>query len=474
MKNKVFDISKKTFFSVMIILISLLVFSIMLTYVLPKGKFLETIENGEIIIHYDQFVKLNDQSGINIFKGIFAPILVLFSTDGLGIIMLSLFILVITGAFQIMNDCNGMKVIVQKLIIKFKNKKKFLLALITLIFMSFGSFFGLFEEVLTLLPLILVLTLSLGYDSYTGFIICIIATCFGFSSALTNPFTVITASAILEVSPMVHIWYRIIIFIVMYGVLLLFVFNHLKRIEKNPEKSPTYQKDIIKLQNLDFEDYQDTLQNHKTFITYVIFLITVLVTIITITSIEKLRGLIVVFLIALFLIGGIISGIIASGNFKEVMKSFGKGFISGIPAVAMILVASSVKYILVEGQVLPTIANYISILVNGGNKFVVLLLIFLIILILEFFISSSTAKAVFVMGILSCVSIGISKELLVLAYIFGDGYTNVLFPTSPVLLIALSLTGINYTTWLKNSKWLFLGTFLLVFIFLVLGLLIGY
>lgn len=474
MKNKIFDISKKTFFSVMIILISLLVFSIILTYILPKGKFLETIENGETIIHFDQYIKLEDQEGINIFKGIFAPILVLFSNDGLSILMLSLFILIITGAFQIMNDCNGMKVIVQKMIIKFKDKKKLLLSLVTLIFMAFGSFFGLFEEVLTLLPLILVLTLSLGYDSYTGFLVCIIATCFGFSSALTNPFTVITASAILGVSPLSNIWYRIIIFIAMYGLLLMFIFHHIKVIEKDPLKSPTYQNDLIKLQNLNLEDYQETKENKRTFITYVIFLLSVLATIITITSIESLRDYIVVFLIVIFLVGGIIAGVISSHDFKHVIKSFIKGFVSGLPAVAMILVASSAKFILEEGKVLPTIANYISVLVNGGNKFLVLLLIFLIILVLEFFISSSTAKAVFVMGILSCISIDITKELLVLAYTFGDGYTNVLFPTSPVLLIALALTGINYTTWLKRSKWLFIITFLLVFAFLALGLLIGY
>ena len=373
-----------------------------------------------------------------------------------------------------MNDCNGMKLIVQKMIATFKNKKKLLIALIILVFMLFGSLFGLFEEVLTLLPLILILTLSLGYDSYTGFLICIIATGFGFSSALTNPFTVITASSIIGVNPMANIWYRLIVFAVMYGLLVFFVFHHINVIQKDPTKSPTYENDLKKIKNLGLEDYQETLENKKTFLSFVIFLLTVLITIITVTSIEMLRDYIVVFLIVVFLFGGIIAGFIASKNFKEVMKSFFKGFISGLPAVAMILVASSVKYILEQGQVLPTIANYISVLVNGENRFLVLILIFLIIIVLEFFISSSTAKAVFVMGILSCVSINISKELLVLAYVFGDGYTNVLFPTSPVLLIALTLTGINYTTWLKKSKWLFVATFILVFLFLAIGLIIGY
>ena len=474
MKNKVFDISKKTFINVMIILISLLVFSIILTFIIPKGKFLETIENGEVVVHYDQYIKIEGNNGINIFKGLLAPILVLFSGDGLAIIMLSLFILTLTGAFQIMNDCNGMKLIIQKLIDKFKNNKKGLIALIVLIFMVFGSFFGLFEEVLILLPLIMMLTLSLGYDSYTGFLICIVATGFGFSSAITNPFTVITASQIIGVSPLTNVWYRLIIFGVMYGLLLLFVFHHLKVIAKDPLKSPTYEKDQEKLENLSFESFENTNVNKRTYLAYVIFLLTILITIVTVTSIEAIRGYVVVFLIVISLFGGIIAGYVSSRNIKEVLRSFLKGVASGFPAILMILVASSIKYILVEAEVLPTIANYISLLVKDQNKFVVILLLFIIILVLEFFISSSTAKAVFVMGILSCVSLGISKEMLVLAYLFGDGFTNVLFPTSPVLLISLTMTGINYTLWLKKSKWLFIITFALVLIFLACGLIIGY
>ena len=90
-------------------------------------------------------------------------------------------------------DC-GIKVIVNRVINKFQNRKFLLLCVIALVFMLFGAFLGLFEEMLTLLPIIAILTLSLGYDSFTGFLVCIVAVGFGFSSALTNPFTVLFAS----------------------------------------------------------------------------------------------------------------------------------------------------------------------------------------------------------------------------------------------------------------------------------------
>lgn len=473
MENKVINISKKTFISVIIILFSLILVAIGITYIIPKGMFLEIPGlDGEPIIDYNTFIPLENESGINILKGIFSPILVLTSGDGLTIIMLSLFLLVISGAFQVINDTDGIKAIVKALISKFKNYRKLLVAIIILIFMVFGAFLGLFEEVLTLLPLIVILAVSLGYDSFTGFLICIVATGFGFASAITNPFTVIAASNILGVSPLSKVWFRFIVFILMYGLLLLFVFNHIRKIEKDPLKSPTYELDIQKRSSLNLDD---EIKNEKRIlVTYITFFITFILGIIISTSLEFLRSYTVVVLIVIFLFGGFITGYIVKKDLKFVAKSFLKGVISALPAIVLVLLASSIKYILEEGKILATIAHSISRVVEGKSLFSVAILIYLIILVLEFFISSSTAKAIFVMGILSCVNINLSKEFLVLIYLFGDGYTNVLFPTSPVLLIGLSMIGMNYLSWLKNSKWLFLFNAILVVALICFGVLIGY
>ena len=125
-------------------------------------------------------------------------------------------------------------------------------------------------------------------------------------------------------------------------------------------------------------------------------------------------------------------------------------------------------------MILATISHSISTLVVGKNIFVVALIIYAIILVLEFFISSSTAKSIFVMGILGCVSLELSKESIVLIYLFGDGFTNVLLPTSPVLLIGLSMVGMNYFTWLRKSKFLFLVNLILVILLMFGAILIGY
>ena len=210
------------------------------------------------------------------------------------------------------------------------------------------------------------------------------------------------------------------------------------------------------------------------FVTYLIFLLTVLTSILVITSIESLRSLTVVFLIAIFLIGGLVAGLVSTKDPKFVFKSFLKGFISAAPAIVIILLASSIKYILVEGHVLATITNSINLFIEGRHPILVIIAVYILVLVLEFFITSSTAKAVFVMGLLATITTTISPNLLVLAYIFGDGYTNVLFPTSPVLLISLSMTGMSYFSWIKKSKFLILGLIGLILGFLILGLYIGY
>jgi len=176
-----------------------------------------------------------------------------------------------------------------------------------------------------------------------------------------------------------------------------------------------------------------------------------------------------------FLIGGIIAGLCSTnGNTKLVAKSFGKGVLSALPAILIILMASSIKYILEEGHILPTITNFIKTSVEGQSPFLVVLILLCITLLLEFFVSSSTAKAAFIMGILKGTALGISNELIVLTFLFGDGYTNILFPTSPVLLLGLAMAGVEYGHWVKRSKWLFLAVLGLAVVFLLIATIIGY
>ena len=473
------NISKKTFVQVVLLLFALLFLSIILTYVIPRGTFPRDPETGEIT-DYSGYMSTEDR-GIPLWKGLMAPVLVL--TSNISLIMLALFLFIISASFQVMNDVGGIKAIVESVSGRFKSRPTLLLVLISLLFYCFGSFLGLFEEMLTMLPIITALCVMMGYDSFTGFICCILACGFGFAGAITNPFTVLLASQIIDVNPMVNIWFRIIIFIVMFGLLMAFLFQYLKRIRNNRYDSLTYIHDTIYKNEEEGQEQPEPtreVQNPKLVRTlYSAFLLVSLAVIIISSLVSGLRDYTVVILTAYFLIFGLIAGSIAAGSFKKAGKSFLNGILGALPTLAFIALAASVKYVLEEGHVLDTLVNQINNQINGGNIILVALAIYLIVLVLEFFISSSTAKAILVMGILAMVfksnpNLGLSKEMLVLLYTFGDGYTNVIFPTSPVLLISLSMIGVNYLSWVKKSSLLFLVNFLLVVAFIVLGVAIGY
>ncbi len=470
-KKTLINISKKTFLSVSALLVGLLAFSIILTYVVPKGDF-GTMADGSV--NYLQYIPRDSQKGISIVRGIFAPVLVFFSSDGLSLIMLSLFLFVISSAFQVMNDVGGIKALVVSISERFKDRKSLLLVLMSLLFYCFGSFLGLFEEMLTMLPIVAALCLSIGYDSFTGFLCCTIACGFGFAGAVTNPFTVLLASEIIGANPIAHIWFRLVIFAVMFGLLMLFLFLYIRRIKEDPRDSLTYIHDrYISLES--DNDAAMQVENEKRIKTvYAVFLLVALALIVTVSLISSIRGYAVVVLTAYFLIFGIVAGAVSCKNMKTVLKSFLRGLLGALPTLAFIAFAASVKFVFEEGGILPTIVHQINNLIEGHNPFVVALSIYLIVLVLEFFISSSTAKAILVMGLLAMVNTGLSKQMLVLLYTFADGYTNVIFPTSPVLLISLSMIEVDYFSWVKKSAPLFAVNLVLVLAFIALGIVVGY
>jgi uncharacterized ion transporter superfamily protein YfcC len=471
-KKTLISISTKTFIQVTALLLGLLIVAIVLTYVIPAGRF-GTLPDGSV--DYSTYERVYDVKGISIWKGVLAPILVFASDDGLTLIMLSLFLLVISAAFQVMNDVGGISSLVGSVSERFKNRRYILIAALSFLFMSFGAFLGLFEEMLTMLPIVTILCVMAGFDSFTGFLVCIVSCGFGFASAITNPFTVLLASEIIGANPMENIWYRIIIFIVMYLLMLSFIFFYLRKLKKDPKNSYTYAHDLrLKTDAAAMNETASKGDPKKTRTVYGIFLLISLVLIAVCSFVSAIRGYTVVFLIAYFLIFGLIAGAICSPSFKAVLKSFGSGFLGALPTIVFIGLSAAIKYVFDEGSIMPTIANQINIMATGKSVFVIALIVYLIVLVLEFFISSSTAKAILVMGLLSVVNIGLSDQMSVLIYTFADGYTNVLFPTSPVLLISLSMIELEYFKWVKKSVPLFLVNTALVLAFLAIGILIGY
>ncbi len=468
-------IGKKSFLSVCYILLGLILFAGLLTLIIPKGAYLRN-PDGTLI--QDSFVYL-DQTHYPVYRWLLAPFEVLATSDGLSVIVIGVFLIILGGTFSIMDKTGGIQSIINRLIKRYQARKYILLRLVILVFMMFGAFFGIFEESIALLPIMLLLALSLGWDSLTGLGMCLLAAGFGFASAVTNPFSVGVASQLAGISIINGIGYRLVIFLIMYALLQFFLVRYAKKIEKNPQASLTYAEDMNRSKDLNLDAPLPFGNEPVVFKTYTLLFVVLLVGIL-ISSLAELIFHIeipaIVLMAVIFLFGGWMAGFIVSKDVRFTFKTFGNGMLGVAPAFILIILAVSVKHIISEGMIMDTLLYHLSSLLANQSLYVSVLFIYGLVLVLQFFIGSASAKAFLIMPILlPLVSlIGISSELAILAFIFGDGYTNVIFPTNAVLLIGLSIASVSYAKWFKFTIKLQMVVLLLTVVLLFIGLWFGY
>ncbi|MBR5451885.1 MAG: YfcC family protein [Clostridia bacterium] len=472
-KEKAFaNISARSFITVAAVLLLILFFCASLSYFIPQGSF-ERDSNDNIILGTYQESGIK---GISFLRVLTAPVRVFGSADGVTIIMISIFLLVMSGIFNLLEKTGGVKSIIMYIMNRLRDKGGPVVCITVLIFMLFGSLFGMFEELVTLLPLIIVFMLSMNMDTMVGLGACLLAACFGFCTAITNPFSVGTAAQYADIPTSSGVWLRIVFFVITYIVLCWFLMIYLKKIEKDPKASLTYEQDQKRRENLSGEFESESVDQNKIFGVYSWFFIIQAVVLLAIACIREISGFAIPILAASFLIAGIVCGFIVSKKLGSVISYFLQGAAAMIPAVIMIAIASSVKLVMEEGGIIDTVLNYVINILDGKSPFVAIILIFFLILFLQLFIGSASAKIFLVMPIILPITnaLGISPQLVILTYCMADGFTDVILPTNPVLLIGLSMANVSYFKWLKWTWKLQLLLFGISLFLLLFGVWIGY
>ena len=456
----------------MALLLVVLIFCGSLSYFVPQGAFDRDLEGNIIPGTY----QAGAVEGIEVWRVITAPLRVFASEDGLTIIMISIFLLVMSGVFNLLDKTGGIKTFIEIIMRRLRDSGGPVVCIMILLFMLFGSLFGMFEELVTLLPLIIVFMLSMNLDTMMGLGACLMAACFGFSTAITNPFSVGTAAQLAGIPVSSGVWLRLVFFVIVYITLCCFLLRYLNKIQRNPQASPTYALDQKKRESLRCQKEDTPKDQQKIFRVYAGFFAIQGALLVAIACIRAISGLAIPILAASFLITGLISGQLVCKNFRLVLSCFLKGAVAMVPAVAMIALASSVKLVMVESNIIDTVMNAVLGLLEGKGKFVTILLIYGLILFLQLFIGSASAKIFLVMPIVLPITnaLGISPTLVILTYCMADGFTDVILPTNPVLLIGLSMANVSYWKWLKWTWKLQLLLFTVSVFVLLFGVMVGY
>ena len=463
-KQKGLDVSVKSFLTAIIVIFILMTATYLLTLVIPGGAYARiTDSSGNLLIDTEGGFSYV-QGGIPFWKWLLSPILVLGASGSGTLIAVILFLLVIGGVFNSLDRCGLMKYMLDKIADRFSGVRYRLMSIITLFFMALGAMIGSFEECVPLVPIVVALSLNLGWDALTGVGMSLLAVGCGFASGICNPFTVGVAQQLAGLPMFSGAWMRALSFVLIYTLLLTFIRSHAKKIEKP----------LHEVQNTDHFVSEPKMDRG---IFWFASLLGVGITAILCSGfIPALQDYTMIIVAFTFLAAGIVSCLATGMTWAHFGKAAWAGVCSILPAVVMILMAASIKFTLEEARVLDTILHEAVILAETMPRWAVILFIYLIVLVMNFFIPSGSAKAFMLIPLIVPMAqiFGISSQLCIVAFAFGDGFSNTFYPTNPALLISLGLANVSYTDWFKWS-WMFQASnLLLTSLLLLFGLAVGY
>ena len=433
------NISAKSFVAAIIVIAVLMVLAYILTLVLPGCE-------------------------ISFGKWILSPFLVLGAEGSGTIIAVIAFLLVIGGIFYCLEECGLIAYMLDKIAGKFGDAKYKFMPAVMFFFMALGALIGSFEEVVPLVPIVVALSIKLGWDALTGLGMSLLSVGCGFASGVFNPFTVGVAQELAGLPMFSGVSLRAISFVLIYVLLWFFVSRHAKKIDKGIVHDPD-KEEFVANKSLDLG-----LKLFGGILGFGILLV------LCSSFITFLQDFTLPIVALMFLLAGLSSSRACKMSWKQIGKGMLKGLVNMLPAVAMILMASSIKYTLDTAGALDVILEKAIVVAQTMPKWEVILFIYLIVLVMNFFIASGSAKAFMLIPLIVPLAevFGISAQLCIVAFAFGDGFSNVFYPTNPVLLISLGLADVSYGDWVKYSGKFQFVNLLLTSALLLIGLAVGY
>lgn len=378
------------------------------------------------------------------------------------------FIFIIGGVFGILQRTGTIMAAIQKMLRMFGHSSQ-LLVIILMIALAIGaSTLGMGEEFIPLVPIFLIVSKELGYDRIFGLGIIVIAADIGFAAATTNPFTVQIAQGIAEVPLTSGMGLRIIFFAVATTIGIIFLLRYGKKVKTDPSKS-IMPEDDFSLSEHAYEEIKFQKSHLAIILTSIILFIFI------IFAVQEF-GWWLNEMAGGFLLIGFAAIAIYRLPLNDAAKSFVKGMEEMVVAAMVVGFARGVQVVLVDGQILDTIIYSAAQNLQQFHEFFAASGMLVFQTTLNFFIPSGSGQAAVTMPLMAPLSdlLGITRQTAVFAFTCGDGFSNMIIPTSGFLMAVLSLAKIPYGKWVKFVLPLFIILFILSALFLMIAVMINY
>lgn len=489
-----------------IIIFGVILFAAILTMFIPLGKY-ETKEitytmNGEektrTVLDPDSFEYVLDENGNRVTK--VAPIFGTEDFGGQGILNyvfeglttgnkngtavgIIAFILVVGGSFGIVLRTGAVEGGIMRVISMTNGKEIFLVPILTVLFSLGGAVFGMGEEAIPFVMILVPMFIAMGYDAVVGIMCSYVATQIGFGTSWQNPFGLAVAQGIAGIPVMSGAWFRIPLWIIFTALTCVFTMRYAAKVKKNPKLSVAYESD---------QEYREDFEkNGKADIPFTfghkLVLLTILICMIwTIWGVVT-QGYYIPEIASQFFVMGLVSGIIGlifhlnGMQINDIPRAFDHGAADLLGAAMCVGMAQGIIIILggtsaTDGTVLNTILYTIS---NGMKNFPPVIsawLMYVFQSVFNFFVVSGSGQAALTMPIMAPLAdlVGVERQVAVLAYQLGDAFTNFIVPTSGCLLGALAAAKLEWGQWakfqIKFQGFLFVFASIAVVVAMMIGL----
>lgn len=425
----------------LVLLFGLILLVGVLSYFIPSGRYEKVVTNGVEAVDPASFhiVEKKPLSGLDILNAIHqgmaaaAPLIFM--------------ILIIGGAIRLFESTGAIVGLMAAFARRFgSGRSAWLLALIFAFFAALGAFPGMLEAAIPFAPLCVVIALALGYDMIVGIAVPVMAITIGWTAGPTNPWTVGIGQNMAGLPMFSGMGYRLLVLAVLSAVALSYILLYAARVKRDPARSlclgippVASPADTERLEQIPFET------RHA--VVLLLFALTLGAVVYGATAWKWGFAQ----MSSAYILGGIIAGAVCGWGPNRIADTFiegGRSIFAGVVAVGL---ARGISVIMEKSVIIDTIIHYLSLPMQELSTTASASLMFVIQTVINFFIPSGSGQAMATLPVMLPLSdiLGVSKQVAILAFQFGDGLSNLCYPTVALLIAYLTYTRVPFSRWLR-------------------------
>lgn len=424
-----------------VLLFSLIILAVVGSYVLPAGQFdrvKDEVTHKTIVVpgsykHVEQTPVSFFNTFISIQKGMIDAGSVVF------------FVFLVYASFYVVMQTHALHAFIGWLLRVMEGREILIIPVFMYLFALGGSIFGMFEETFGFIPLFVGLAIAMGYDAIVGMSMVSMGVAMGFAAAFMNPFTVGLAQKFAELPLFSAMGFRIVSWFVLVSMAVLWTIRYAKKIKADPTKSLMYGVDMGSLA-LDHDELLNSkfTGRDKLVLGFVVFIIGLLV-----WGVIK-KGWYFNEIAGLFLIMGVFAGFISGMKPSELAGCYVEGLKDITFGALVIGVSRGILIVMREGNIIDTVIYGLAQPLSLFPKWVAAEGMLFIQTLINFFIPSGSGQAATTMPIMAPLAdlLGITRQTAVLAYQYGDGFSNILWPTT-LLPVICGIARVPIEKWWK-------------------------